>query len=160
MLLAHDPDASAAEGQGSAVCLGDAFDDREAKAGSELAGRSPSAPRTLRLPSVRVKRPRPVPCDVIPARPLGVGTAGDYSKPPRCSTVAGRRAPYHQNVLGRPDNLVLIREGDVGLAPGLNTLTAQAGGPAKFQSAAGPNGVANRVRRSILDRSGAPWMLR
>ena len=63
-------------------------------------------------------------------------------------------------MLCRPDNLVLIREGDVGLAPGFNTLTAQVGGPAKLQSGAGPKGVVNRVRQGILDRPGALWMLR
>jgi hypothetical protein len=53
--------------------------------------------------------------------------------------VAGRRAPYHQNVLRRLHNLVLIREVDVGLAPRLNR-------------------VVDRVRQSIVARPSAPWM--
>jgi hypothetical protein len=77
-----------------------------------------------------------------------------------CCLVVGGRGPYHQNVLRRSDNLVLIRERGVGLAPGFNTLTAQVGGPAKLQSEAGPNGVVNRVRQGIINRPGASWMLR
>ena len=74
--------------------------------------------------------------------------------------VVGGRAPYHPNVLGRSDNLVLMREGEVGLASGFDTLTAQVGGPAEFESEGGPSGVVNRVRQGILNRPGASWMLR
>ena len=63
-------------------------------------------------------------------------------------------------MLLRSDTLVLIREGEGGLAPGFNTLTAQVGGPAKLQPEAGPNGVVNRVWQGILNRPGASWMLR
>ena len=63
-------------------------------------------------------------------------------------------------MLRRSDNLVQIREGEVGLAPGFNTHTAQVGGPVKLQSEAGPKGVVHRVRQGILDRPGASWVLR